>query len=355
MPDGNESGNGLKGALLSFGLAGGSAIVGAIQNKKNREFQEEQNQLNRQFAIDQANRENEWNLEQWNRTNAYNHPLEQMNRLRQAGLNPNLVYGKGAETTAQMVKSASYSAPNQEAVKIKYPDPQELVNQALIQQKIMAETDNVYKQAAIMDAQKTGIDLENIDKATRNTKNKLSLDIAQQTREAVINKINADSDNAGLQKELLNNKVILSEFATKKMYEQYELKVDQQNANIAKTNLENALIQLKTTGQGKSNHLLDQAIKNARNEGVVKYYDAQLAKYGITRGSEDWLRMMALSLGDDPDTLKYLQALQAGTGAMDMLKGFKGFNLLPQPKTNIPKQYEKFRPNVYDGGQFNRY
>ena len=31
--------------------------------------------------------------EQWNATNAYNHPVAQMSRLREAGLNPNLVYG----------------------------------------------------------------------------------------------------------------------------------------------------------------------------------------------------------------------------------------------------------------------
>lgn len=38
-------------------------------------------------------------------TNAYNSPAEQMNRLRQAGLNPNLVYGKGADNTAAMVRN----------------------------------------------------------------------------------------------------------------------------------------------------------------------------------------------------------------------------------------------------------
>ena len=32
-------------------------------------------------------------LEMWNRMNLYNHPTQQMARLREAGLNPNLVYG----------------------------------------------------------------------------------------------------------------------------------------------------------------------------------------------------------------------------------------------------------------------
>lgn len=34
-----------------------------------------------------------YNLEQWHRQNAYNHPIEQMARLKAAGLNPNLIYG----------------------------------------------------------------------------------------------------------------------------------------------------------------------------------------------------------------------------------------------------------------------
>lgn len=49
-------------------------------------------------------------LEMWNRSNEYNAPGAQMDRLRQAGLNPNLVYGSGAvgNSSGQLPK---YSAP----------------------------------------------------------------------------------------------------------------------------------------------------------------------------------------------------------------------------------------------------
>ena len=40
--------------------------------------------------------------------NAYNDPSAQMERLKQAGLNPNLVYGGGATTTASAPCSASF-------------------------------------------------------------------------------------------------------------------------------------------------------------------------------------------------------------------------------------------------------
>lgn len=56
-----------------------------------------------QFVNNAANKkavklQNQYNMEMWNRTNEYNHPLAQMERLKQAGLNPHLVYGSSANT-----------------------------------------------------------------------------------------------------------------------------------------------------------------------------------------------------------------------------------------------------------------
>lgn len=53
-------------------------------------------------------------LEMWNRQNEYNRPEAQMDRLKAAGLNPNLVYGSGSvagNTSGQMPK---YNAPKME-------------------------------------------------------------------------------------------------------------------------------------------------------------------------------------------------------------------------------------------------
>ncbi len=76
-------------AIITGGVGVGQAIGGAIggsnRNKKNREFAREQEESRRK-----------WDLENWHRQNAYNHPTEQLNRMNDAGLNPNLVYGKGA-------------------------------------------------------------------------------------------------------------------------------------------------------------------------------------------------------------------------------------------------------------------
>ncbi len=63
-------------------LSEGTNIIStAMTNSANERMQHEQNK---------------WNLEQWDRNNAYNHPAAQMQRLKAAGLNPDLMYGQNA-------------------------------------------------------------------------------------------------------------------------------------------------------------------------------------------------------------------------------------------------------------------
>lgn len=72
-------------ALLSAGIsAAGSAggvAFNAASSKKQREWSEKM-----------QNQQNAWNLEMWNKANEYNSPSAQVERLRDAGLNP-LYYG----------------------------------------------------------------------------------------------------------------------------------------------------------------------------------------------------------------------------------------------------------------------
>lgn len=68
------------------------------------------NKHQQQRAIDynwqMAKWQNATNIENWQAQNEYNLPINQMRRLKDAGLNPNLVYDKGASTTASSLPSA---------------------------------------------------------------------------------------------------------------------------------------------------------------------------------------------------------------------------------------------------------
>lgn len=86
------------GALIqgAFGLGGS-----ALQFKQNKELAAIQNQ---------------YNIDMWNRQNEYNSPQAQMQRLQEAGLNPNLIYGNGSASTGNASSAPQMVAPEPVAV-----------------------------------------------------------------------------------------------------------------------------------------------------------------------------------------------------------------------------------------------
>lgn len=86
-----------------------------------------------------------WNksVEMWDKTNAYNSPKAQMARFKEAGLNPNLIYGQMGSTTASPIeyKRSDFSSVLGNAIKsqqVKNMDAQNknlAVQNALIMQQ----------------------------------------------------------------------------------------------------------------------------------------------------------------------------------------------------------------------------
>jgi len=89
-------------------IAGGAQMVGAsidaistgIQNRKSRDFSRKMYDLQKRD-----------NLEFWNTQNAYNSPEQQMSRFKQAGLNPNLIYGQGNSGNAGSIATPDVQKP----------------------------------------------------------------------------------------------------------------------------------------------------------------------------------------------------------------------------------------------------
>lgn len=126
-------GNFAKTGVGSFGadlLTGGisSLAQGAIGSFFNRSNADYSNNLAQQ------------NARYWAQ---YNSPINQMQRLKEAGLNPNLVYGNG---TAVATADGNSSAPNVEGVRFNWNSP---AQNALLK----AEKDNKNKQNELLDSQ----------------------------------------------------------------------------------------------------------------------------------------------------------------------------------------------------------
>ena len=103
-------------AAVGSGIIG--AVSGAIQNNANRHFEAEQSALQRDWNERMMDKQNAWNLEQWSREIEYNSPAAQVQRMRDAGLNP-LYYGldgngvTSAPSSAQALGYERASLPNQ--------------------------------------------------------------------------------------------------------------------------------------------------------------------------------------------------------------------------------------------------
>lgn len=82
-------------ALGSVGSSLISGLFGQIGQRQQLNQSLQQQQLAFQQNKELAALQNEYNIAQWQRENEYNLPKNQMSRLKNAGLNPDLMYGNG--------------------------------------------------------------------------------------------------------------------------------------------------------------------------------------------------------------------------------------------------------------------
>lgn len=100
---------GLDDAAMAIDMAAKVAqpFTSGNQNRKNRDWNER--------MYERQKYDNRYN---WHMQNAYNSPEQQMERLKQAGLNPNLVYGNGVNQSASSIDKAQTLAPQQQPIQI---------------------------------------------------------------------------------------------------------------------------------------------------------------------------------------------------------------------------------------------
>jgi hypothetical protein len=192
------------------------------------------NRANRRHAEKMMQWEVNANRQNWQLQNEYNHPKQQMQRLKEAGLNPNLVYGNGAVATGGQISSASGRSPQGQAPQF---DLGGIVS-------------------GYLDAEAKKVQIDNANEVNKNLKTERAL------KEAQINKTNQD---------VINNVWDLSRRQGLAPYQLTALKtsIDQQLANIQNTNTRTDL----TTSQiGQTNaqtrSIIDQ---NARQAQIQPY------------------------------------------------------------------------------------
>ena len=184
------------------------------------------------------------NLRMWNMQNAYNHPLQQMQRLEDAGLNPNLIYG--GSTGAAVGNAGSQPAPAK-AARFNLDNPM-----------------SAYMQTSVQQAQTANLDQGAVLKATQAIKTAEEAKLTKTNR----NLLDKNFKSLVTQEE---NKALQSVLTSQKLSSEVKR---------AATEAQTAII--------------NKGIQSSKAE--VEKLKATLAKNGITPTDSIWVRIMSVLL-----------------------------------------------------------
>jgi len=144
---------------------------------------------NRQFADQQARKAEQHEIDMWNLQNEYNTPSAQMNRLKSAGLNPNMIYGAGSAGAS----GTATGRPGAHVAQGSYANPLEHLSPYIDVRLKNAQARNV-------DSQTTNTQMDTANKAIQNARSSLDLGVAEELRDASIHSAYLDL----FQKEIQN-------------------------------------------------------------------------------------------------------------------------------------------------------
>lgn len=225
---------------IGAAIAAGASLLGGLLGNKSAsrntdasiQAQQEENKKDREYNLMLAQMQNQWNQEQWERENDYNSPEAQMERLKSAGLNPDLMMSQGAHNiSGQMSGSMTAGAPSQPvdmSALGQKPTFGQAVQMALRDSMIGAQIDNIKA-----NTKKTLADAEGteIDNSTRALANQLDIDAktlsnnlsAQQAAfaEKEFEKLEIDINTAKYQNKILSYDLINKKIES--MYKEREI------------------------------------------------------------------------------------------------------------------------------------
>lgn len=130
------------------------------------------------------NRARAHDIDMWDRTNAYNDPSQQMKRLQQAGLNPNLVYGGSSGQTA----GTANSLPGAKSPDVQDIQPGNEMMQYVNLKNTEAQTNNLRTQNGVLTAEKNLKTVQAITEAAKTS----DLNVSAEYKSNLINKVLAD-------------------------------------------------------------------------------------------------------------------------------------------------------------------
>lgn len=151
----------------------------------------------------EASRQRAWNERMWHMENAYNTPEAQMARLKQAGLNPNLVYGQGS------VGNAAGSVNSYQKPDIETPDlnPLGQMLQYVGVEAKQAQADNMRQQTETLKSQQALNEVKALTETANASSASTKAYIDKRTRGQKMNLIQRTLEKLSAEKTLLDQRV----------------------------------------------------------------------------------------------------------------------------------------------------
>jgi hypothetical protein len=263
--------------LITAGIAaagqGGQAYAQGRMNKKTREWNEKMYNLQRQHS-----------LADWTMQNEYNSPQRQMERLKMAGLNPNMVYGKGTiDNQTGSVRSTDVKGWNPET-----PNYGGIANQGL-----SAYYDIQLKNAQI-DNLKTDNTVKTNDAILKAAQTVQTLEGAEMTKferllKSDLREISLEAAKENLRK--LTTEIDLS------------ISANDRAAALNASNLTEAVERILSSREQRAKTQVEkeqirETIRNIKKDGKLKDLDINLKEMGIQPGDNIMLRAAGQYLKD---------------------------------------------------------
>lgn len=133
--------------------AAGSLIGSGVSSLFNMNQAEKQRDQNMELAKYSYQKD----LEMWNKSNEYNNPTNQMQRLKDAGLNPNMVYGSSSVVGNTSTQTPKYQRPEvpRASMKLELPNVMSMLDKYQDIQNKGVQHDNLSKQTELMEKEST--------------------------------------------------------------------------------------------------------------------------------------------------------------------------------------------------------
>ena len=256
-----------------------------LQSGGNMLFQNQQNRLNREFAEGQARLQRQYANEDWERTNAYNSPSAHKERLKAAGLNPNMMYAQGGGSNSSAMVRGSAPAD------YKGISPQSNINfMSLMQLPLLMEQNRQLKltnEAKMIDNQllKEAVGL-------RQPTNNEYLGRDPETGDMMFDpKASYLKNNPYLQRDL--DQSIKRGQITAQNYTNYitEATTEQQiNSIISQATLSQINAEIAKATEQTQKEALQTALQNAQNQGKIIAAQAKVADMEIGMTNQYYIK-----------------------------------------------------------------